>query len=52
MLWLTAKKAQKRIELLTGHYSLQKFSRQAYVISLYFSRELSLYSLLTIQADI
>jgi hypothetical protein len=52
MLWLAAKKAQKRIELLTGHHSLQKFSRQAYVTSLYFSREPSLYSLLTVQADI
>jgi hypothetical protein len=48
MLWLAAKTAQKRIELLTGHHSLQKFSRQAYVISLYFSREPSLYSLLTV----
>jgi hypothetical protein len=52
MLWLAAKKAQKCIELLTGHHSLQKFSRQAYVTSLYFSREPSLYLLLTVQADI
>jgi hypothetical protein len=52
MLWLAAKKAQKRIELLTEHRSLQKFSRQAYVTSLYFLREPSLCSLLTVQADI
>jgi hypothetical protein len=43
MLWLAAKKAQKRIELLIGHHSLQKFSRQAYVTSLYFKRAISVF---------
>jgi hypothetical protein len=51
-LLLAAMKARKRIELLTGDHSLRKFSRQAYVTYLSFSREPSLYSLLTVPADI
>lgn len=32
MLEVAAKKAQKRIEVLTGHHSSRKFSRQAYAV--------------------